>query len=55
LKSSWCIAVAAWFIAIAPAAAGAEPVLPEGSLLKAVERLKAGEYFWAPEIAPGSD
>ncbi len=33
-------------------AASAEPVHPQGSVLEAAERLKPGEYIWAPEIAP---
>jgi len=33
-------------------AASAEPSSPHGSVLDAAERLKPGDYIWAPEIAP---
>jgi hypothetical protein len=34
------------------AALSAQPTLESGSVLSAAERLKAGEYLWAPEVAP---
>lgn len=30
----------------------AQPTLQSGSVLEAAERLRPGEYLWAPEIAP---
>ena len=36
----------------AGAALAQEPSLRSGSVIEAAERLKAGEYLWAPEIAP---
>ena len=35
-----------------PAARALEPSLQSGTVIAAAERLKAGEYLWAPEIAP---
>ena len=35
-----------------PAARALEPSLQSGTVMAAAERLKAGEYLWAPEIAP---
>lgn len=35
-----------------PVTVSAEPASPQGSVLAAAERLKPGEYIWAPEIAP---
>ncbi len=35
-----------------PLAASGEPTGPHGSVAEAAERLKPGEYIWAPEIAP---
>jgi len=35
-----------------PLAASAEPAGLRGSVLEAAERLKPGDYIWAPEIAP---
>ena len=37
---------------LVPHAASAVPANPPGSVVEAAERLKPGEYFWAPEIAP---
>lgn len=45
-------AAAAAAAAAAPIAAAGEPTLQSGTVLAAAERLKAGEYLWAPEIAP---
>jgi len=46
-------------IVLAAAAAGllqaglqAQPTLETGSVMAAAERLKAGEYLWAPDVAP---
>jgi len=36
----------------AHAAFALEPSLQSGTVIEAAERLKAGEYLWAPEIAP---
>jgi len=44
------IAIAA--IVTAQAEILAQPSLSSGSVLEAAERLKAGEYLWAPEVAP---
>lgn len=38
--------------AVTQAAMGLEPSLQSGTVLDAAERLKAGEYLWAPEVAP---
>ena len=38
--------------AFAQAALSAQPSLESGSVLQAAERLKAGEYLWAPDVAP---
>lgn len=39
-------------VVLVPHAASAVPANPPGSVLEAAERLKPGEYFWAPDIAP---
>ena len=36
----------------AQAALHAQPSLESGSVIEAAERLKAGEYIWAPQVAP---
>ena len=38
--------------ALAQAALSAQPSLESGSVMAAAERLKAGEYLWAPDVAP---
>lgn len=38
--------------ATAQAASQAEPSLEAGTVVEASERLKAGEYLWAPQVAP---
>lgn len=43
------LAIAASF---GQASLSAQPSLDSGSVLEAAQRLKAGEYLWAPEIAP---
>src|SRR5687768_4096877 len=47
-----CLLAAAATVAGAHAAVALEPPLQSGSVLAAAERLKAGEFLWAPEIAP---
>lgn len=37
---------------IAAAAVAGEPSLESGTVLDAAERLRAGEYLWAPQVAP---
>ncbi|HWT42977.1 MAG TPA: L,D-transpeptidase family protein [Sphingopyxis sp.] len=39
-------------VLVLPLAAAAEPASPQGSVLEAAERLKPGDYIWAPDIAP---
>jgi hypothetical protein len=39
-------------LAWSPVALSAGPSLDTGSLIAAAERLKAGEYLWAPDVAP---
>jgi len=38
--------------ALTQAALSAQPSLESGSVIQAAERLKAGEFLWAPEVAP---
>ena len=49
LRSRWLCLLA---LAGAHAALAIEPSLESGTVMEAAERLKAGEYLWAPEIAP---
>jgi hypothetical protein len=52
---SWTrLAIAASIFAalVASSAVAFEPSLQSGTVISAAERLKAGEYLWAPEIAP---
>jgi hypothetical protein len=37
---------------VAPAATAQAPSLQSGTVLEAAQRLRAGEYLWAPEVAP---
>jgi len=39
-------------VAFAHLALSAQPSLDSGSVLQAAERLKAGEFLWAPQVAP---
>ena len=43
------LAIAAAAVSAAPAA---QPSLENGTVLEAAERLKAGEFLWAPQVAP---
>jgi lipoprotein-anchoring transpeptidase ErfK/SrfK len=47
LKLLW----AALLVAI-PVLAAAEPTLESGTVMEVAARLKAGEYMWAPDVAP---
>src|SRR5688572_25927129 len=49
LRSRWLCLLA---LAGAHAALAQAPSLQPGTVLEAAERLKAGEFLWAPEIAP---
>ena len=44
-----CLALAA---ILGQSVAGAQPSLQSGSVFEAAQRLKAGEFLWAPEVAP---
>ncbi len=44
--------VALLLLASSPVALIAQPTLESGSVMAAAERLKAGEYLWAPNVAP---
>jgi hypothetical protein len=44
--------VALLLLASSPFALPAQPTLESGSVTAAAERLKAGEFLWAPDIAP---
>ncbi|MGZ8287206.1 MAG: L,D-transpeptidase [Allosphingosinicella sp.] len=44
--------LAVCFLALSQAALSGQPSLESGSVLSAAERLKAGEYLWAPDVAP---
>lgn len=44
------IAIVAW--ALSAAASAAQPSLNSGSVMEAAQRLKPGEFLWAPEVAP---
>lgn len=37
---------------VAAGAGAAQPSLESGTVIEAAERLKAGEYLWAPQVAP---
>lgn len=37
---------------LSPASAATQPSLQTGSVLEAAERLRPGEFLWAPEVAP---
>lgn len=44
--------LAVFLLAMSQAALSGQPTLESGSVLSAAERLKAGEFLWAPDIAP---
>lgn len=44
--------LAAFLLAASPVALSGQPTLESGSVMAAAERLKAGEFLWAPEVAP---
>lgn len=44
--------LAALLLAASPVALSGQPTLESGSVMAAAERLKAGEFLWAPEVAP---
>lgn len=44
--------LAVCFLALSQAALSAPPTLESGSVLSAAERLKPGEFLWAPEVVP---
>lgn len=46
------IFLALMFVAGAQTAILAQPTLESGSVIEAAERLKAGEFIWAPDVAP---
>lgn len=48
----WKLMLLAVFLGSAQTAIFAQPSLESGSVLAAAERLKAGEFLWAPEVAP---
>lgn len=44
--------LAVLLLASSPVVLSAQPTLESGSVMAAAERLKAGEFLWAPEVAP---
>lgn len=49
---TWAVLALALAMGIAIPGYAAPPSLASGSVMEAAERLKAGEFIWAPEIAP---
>jgi len=52
MKSARLIALTALALVALPTAAVGRQSLDSGSVMAAVERLKPGEYLWAPQLAP---
>ena len=50
-KAATGILIAAILVSFGPQA-GAQPSLSSGTVMAAVERLRPGEYLWAPDVAP---
>jgi hypothetical protein len=50
-KAAKAILIAAGLVSLAPGAR-AEPSLSSGTVMAAVERLRPGEFLWAPDVAP---
>ena len=48
----WSPIILAFAAIAAQAAVAAQPSLQSGTVVEAAERLRPGEYLWAPEIAP---
>ncbi len=52
IRPAWIKFLLLGAAALVQASLHAQPSLDSGSVIEAAERLKAGEYLWAPEVAP---